>query len=63
MDIIDNTVEFLEKLLFLLIDVLILLVENFVLPLDVCIFMLGLNDQLLLLGEHFAHAIILTAQF
>jgi len=56
-------VELLEKLLFLLINVLILLVENFVLPFVIRISMLGLYNLLLLLGEHFTHAIILTAQF
>ena len=48
MDVVYNTMELLEELLLLLLDVLELLMTNFVLPLDLLVLLLGLNDFLLL---------------
>ena len=48
MDVVDNAMELLEELLLLLLDVLELLVTNFILPLNLLVLLLRLNDLLLL---------------
>jgi len=48
MDVVDNAMELLEELLLLLLDVLELLVTNFILPLNLLVLLLCLNDLLLL---------------
>lgn len=59
MHVVDNAVKLLEQLLLLLFDVLVLLQTHFVLPLDVLVLLLGLNDFLLLLSKLFSHFLVL----
>ena len=60
MHVVDDVVELLEELLFLLFDVLVLLQTHLVLPLDVLVILLGLHDFLLLLSKLFTHFLVLN---
>ena len=59
MHIIYNTMEFFEKLFLFLFNVLVLLVQNFILPFNIMVFFLGLHDLLLLLSQHISYLIVL----
>ena len=59
MDIVDNVVELFEELLFLLLNVLVLLEAHFVLPLEVLVLLLRLNDPALPVGQLLAHLVVL----
>ena len=60
MDVVDNAMELLEELLLLLLDVLELLVTNFILPLNLLVLLLRLNDLLLLVCQIVSHCVVLA---
>ena len=59
MDIVDNVVELFEELLLLLLNVLVLLEAHFVLPLEVCVLLLRLDDFALPVSQLLAHLVVL----
>ena len=62
MDIVDNAVESLKELFFLLLDVLELLEAHFILPLHLLILLLSLHNLLLLVGQIVPNLVIFDLQ-
>ena len=56
--IIDDTMEFFEKLFLFLFNILVLLVQNFILPFNIMVFFLGLHDLFLLFSQHISNLIV-----
>ena len=63
MHIVHDVVELFKKLLFLLLDVLILLETHLILPFDILVFFLGLNNLLLLFRQLFANLVVFDLPF
>ena len=59
MNIIDDIVELFKQLLLFLLNVLVLLQPNFILPFDFLVLLLSLDNLLLLVGEIGANLVIL----
>ena len=59
MNIIDDIVELFKQLLLFLLNVLVLLQSNFILPFDFLVLLLSLDNLLLLVGEIGANLVIL----
>ena len=63
MRFVDDAVELLKQLLLLLLNVLVLLMANLVLPLHVLVLLLSLEDLALLFSQHLPHFIVLYLLF
>jgi len=57
-NVVNDSVELLEQLFLLLLNVLVLLEADFVLPLEVLVLLLSFDDSALLVGQLLAHLVV-----
>ena len=57
-NVVNDSMELLEQLLLLVLNVLVLLEADFVLPLEVLVLLLSFDDSALLVGQLLAHLVV-----